>query len=287
MTPLLEAQRVRIDVGGVPAVDGLSIVTTGDHLLVLGAPRALAEAVCGVRPIVHGVLRVAGEAATVALERGSVAGSTGDAPMPPKWTVREYVTWSARLVGASRSEAMGLATDAMARMKLEALAETRLGKAPPVVRRATAIASALATGARTIVLDDPLADLSEGDARTLARVLSRALDDRATLVFAPRMVLASPLALHADEAIMLSASTVVAQGDPAEVATRDRTYTLRVEGDAAAFARQVLERGGRVDGAPRAMTVVLGELTTRDLLSIALASNAVILELRPVAAGLA
>jgi energy-coupling factor transporter ATP-binding protein EcfA2 len=156
-----------------------------------------------------------------------------------------------------------------------------------VVRRATAIAAALATSAPTIVLDDPLADLSDAEARTLARVLSRALDDRASIVFAPRMDLASPIALHADEAIMLSASSVVAQGPPAEVAARDRTYALRVEGDSASFARQVVERGGRVDGAARAMIVTLGELNTRDLLSIALASNAVILELRPVAAGLA
>ncbi len=172
-------------------------------------------------------------------------------------------------------------------MKLGELADGPLAKAPLVVRRATAIAAALATSAPTIVLDDPLADLSDTEARTLARVLAHALDDRVSIVFAPRMDLSSPIALHADEAIVLAASTVIAQGAPAEIAARDRTFALRVEGDFSSFARQVLERGGRVEGAPRAMIVTLGELTTRDLLSIALASSAVIVELRPLAAGLA
>jgi ABC-type Na+ transport system ATPase subunit NatA len=287
MVALLEADRLRIDVAGAPAIDGLSLATTGDHVLVLGAPRALAETACGVRPIVRGTLLVGGASPADALEAGAVAGSTGDAAMPPKWTLRQYVVWSARLVGSSRSEANGLAADAIVRLKLHAFADGPLAKAPPVVRRATAIAAALATGAPTIVLDDPLADLSDAEARTLARVLARALDDRASIVFAPRMDLASPMALHADEAIMLAASTVIAQGAPAEIAARDGTYALRVEGDFSSFARQVLERGGRVEGAPHAMVVALGELTTRDLLSIALASNAVILELRPIAAGLA
>ncbi len=107
MGALLEAERVRIDVACAPALDGLSLTTTGDHLLVLGAPRALAEAVCGVRAVVHGALRIAGESPAAALETGAVAGSTGDAPTPPKWTPREYVTWSARLVGSTRSEAKG------------------------------------------------------------------------------------------------------------------------------------------------------------------------------------
>jgi ABC-type multidrug transport system ATPase subunit len=286
MAELLEADQVRIDVGGSPAVDGLSLASAGDHVLVLGAPRALAEAVSGVRPVVRGALRVRGAAPTDALEAGAVAASTGDAPIPPKWTVREYVGWSARLVGNSRSAAKGLASDAIARMKLEDLEGSLLAKAPLVVRRATVIAAALATAAPTIVLDDPLAGLSDAESRTLARVLSRALDDRASIVFAARMDLASPLALHADEAIMLAGSRVFAQGAPAEIAAKDRTYALRVDGDSASFARALHERGGRVDGAPQAMIVTLGELTTRDLFSIALASNAVVVELRPVGAGL-
>ena len=53
--PLLLVEDLRVDVDGVPACDGLTLRTSGDRVLVLGAPRAFYEAVCGVRPVVRGV----------------------------------------------------------------------------------------------------------------------------------------------------------------------------------------------------------------------------------------
>ena len=54
--PLLEARGVRIDVEGVPALEGLTFATRGAHALVLGAPRALFRAAIGVVPVVRGEL---------------------------------------------------------------------------------------------------------------------------------------------------------------------------------------------------------------------------------------
>src|SRR5580704_12086212 len=48
-SPLLAASSLRVDVGGSPAVDGLTLATTGDRVLVLGAARALFEAAAGLR----------------------------------------------------------------------------------------------------------------------------------------------------------------------------------------------------------------------------------------------
>jgi ABC-2 type transport system ATP-binding protein len=287
MSPLFEADRVRVDVHGSPAVDGLSIATTGDHVLVIGAARALFEAASGVRAIARGELRIAGESPTVAVRAGRLAGAPLDAPFPPKWTPREYATWSARLVGHTRAVASSLASEAIDRMKMTSVADAPLVRAPLIVRRATAIAAAIATSAEIVALDDPLAGLAEEQARSLARVVSRALDDRRWLVFAPRVPLASPLALNADEAIVVSGSDVAVQGAPAEIASRERAYALRLHGETSTFARRVMERGGRVAGTAARMTVELGELTTGDLVRIATESNAVILELFPLGASFA
>jgi ABC-type multidrug transport system ATPase subunit len=286
--PLLAASSLRVDVRGVPAIDGLSFSTTGERVLVLGAARALFEAAAGLRRVARGDLRVEGEAPIAASRGRLVACAPLDPPLPPGWTVAEYVTWSARVAGHARADARAQADDALGRMQLAPLAKNKLASATPAVRRGVVIAAALATGATTVLVDDPLAYLPDDAARPLARVLARALADRRSALFAGRIPLESPLALGADEAVVVFGSGVAAQGAPAELAAAERTLALRVQGDVAAFVRAVEARGGRANataGAPPPVhvQVELGSLAARDLLRIAADTRAIVLELRPLA----
>jgi ABC-type multidrug transport system ATPase subunit len=291
--PLLEAEEARIDDAGThartpaPAVDGLTLRTTGEHVLILGAPRALFEAASGVRDVAHGALRVRGEDPREALRALHVAGAPLDPALPPAWTATKYVTWSARLSGHARAPAAALARDAIDRMRIRLLAEAPLARATPQMRRGIVIAAALATGAPLLALEDPLLGLPDDQARSLSRVIVEALSDRSWLIFASRIAMSSPLSLQADEALVLARASVAAQGAPAEIAARGRAYALRVHGETAAFARRVNERGGAVGGTTTHMTVDLGALTTRELMAIALESNAVIVELWPVSSAFA
>ncbi|HEX8791672.1 MAG TPA: hypothetical protein VF765_12040 [Polyangiaceae bacterium] len=298
MAPLLSVADLRVDVGGTPAVDGLSLATTGERVLVLGAARALFEAAAGLRQPRRGEPRVEGMAPLAAVRARVAAVAPLDPQLPPRWTVLQYVTWSARLAGHARREAARLAGEALDRLQLGSSAVTRLRLAPLAMRRATVIAAALATGAPALLLDDPLAALPEDAARSFARVLARALDAeprRRAVLFAARISLESPLSLAADEAFVIDDSHVSAHGPPAEVAAQEKTLALRVEGDVEAFARAVEAEGGRATleapaGEPpsRAMgptfvRVELGALGPRELLRIAAQAQAVIRELRPVA----
>jgi len=233
--PLLTATTLRVDAGGVPAIDGLSLRTTGERVLLLGAARALFEAAAGLRGIARGKLLVEGTAPSVAIRAGAAACAPLDPPLPRLWTVAQYVTWSARLAGHGRSAATSLAGEALERLQLASLARTKLGVAPLSVRRGTGVAAAMATGATTLLVEDPLPGLADEAARPFARVLSRALDGRRSAVFAARISLDSPLALAADEALVVDGSRVVAQGAPAEIAAADRTVVVRLHGNAAAF----------------------------------------------------
>jgi ABC-type multidrug transport system ATPase subunit len=283
-SPLLEIVRVRIDVAGVPAVDGLSAATTGDRVLVLGGAGALFEGASGVRTPSHGELRLRGETARTAVRAGTAAGAPLEPPLPPKWTAREYVTWSARICGYARKDAGSLAAQAMERMQMNALADEPLAKASTQTRRATSIAAALATGARTLILEDPTRGLPDDVARHFARVLIRALEGCGWAVFASRVSLASPLAMDADEAIVVAGDRVVGQGAPAELAARERAYAVRVLGPAEDFSRIASERGAIVSGHGAQLTIDLGEsLAVSDLLRAALEARATILELRPLA----
>ena len=176
-------------------------------------------------------------------------------------------------------------------MKLGSYANSKLAAAAVAARRGTVIAAALATGAGVLLIEDPCAALPADGARAFARIVVRALSDRRMVVFAPRLSLDSPIALAAEEAIVIDGSRVVAQGAPAEIAAGESAFVLRVGGDARAFVSAVEAQGGRLlaTGAelpdPRrdSIAIDLGTLRTLDVLRIAAASNAVVLELRPLA----
>jgi ABC-2 type transport system ATP-binding protein len=286
--PLLASSHLRVDVGGVPAIDGLTFSSTGDHVLLLGAARALFEAAAGLRTIARGELLVEGMAALEAIRACVAACAPLDPPLPGTWTVLEYATWSARLAGHDRATAASLATEALARMQITSMAKTKLLAAKPQVRRAAVLAAALSTGARVLLVEDPALGLPDETAHWLARTAAHALGDRCTVVFAARVPLESPLALAADEAIVIEGSQVAAQGAPAEIAANERSLALRVHGDHGAFVRAVETRGGRAVVAPGALAAAyvrldLGPLAARDLLGIAAESGAVVVELRPLA----
>ncbi len=276
-----------MDVQGAPALDGLSLATTGERVLVLGAARALFEAAAGLRTTCRGELRIDDVPAHRALREGLTACAPLDPPLPPRWTPLQYATWSARLTGHGRADARRQAEEALERMQLTSSASSRLRAAGPSMRRAVVLAGALATGAEVLLVDDLLAGLTDDAARALARVASRALSSRRLVLFGGRLPLESPLAMTADEALVLDGSQVVAQGAPAELAAAERTVAVRVGGDVDAFARAVDAAGGRAlvtrGVSPSVhVRVELGNLASRDLLRLALEASAVVVELRPI-----
>jgi hypothetical protein len=137
-------------------------------------------------------------------------------------------------------------------------------------------------------VEDPVAGLPSETDRTFARIVVRALAGRRTALFAGRAPLESPLALAADEALVVEGSHLAAQGAPGELASRERAFGLRVVGDVRAFVQLLAARGARllspIDAAnPGRLSIELGEFDTRELLGIAASCDAVVIELRPLA----
>ncbi|MBX3201287.1 MAG: hypothetical protein KF894_24340 [Labilithrix sp.] len=279
---LLVADDLRVDVDGVPACDGLSFRATGEHLLVLGAPRALFDAATGLASVVRGALAIRGVAADLAVTRGVVAGAPMDPPLPPRWTVTEYVQWSARLSGVPALDARESADAAIAKLQLRAMAKAELSRLVPHARRATVVAAALATCAEVIALDDPLGGLADELAAAYAKVLAEALADRAWIVFAPRMPLASPLAQQADEAIVASATRIDAAGAPAALAAAERRFVARMDGPIDALTPALASRGARIEAHGSHLAVDLGaSMTTSELVSLCDAAGVAVVELVP------
>jgi ABC-2 type transport system ATP-binding protein len=287
--PLLKVEDLRVDVDGVPACDGLTLQTRGDHVLVLGAPRVVFEATCALRPVMRGLLRVRGCAPEEAVRGRLVAGAPLDPPLPPKWTALEYITWSARLAGHTSADARRLAADAAFKVQLGALATSTIDRMVPHARRGVVLAAALATGAAAIALEDPLAALPEEIARSWAKVLVEALADRSWIVFAARVSLTSPLAMRAEEALMVSSSRLDAQGPPAEIAAADRRFVARIHcaGPLDALGARLTERGATMAVQGAQVLLDLGtSMTTADLLGLCAELDATVVEMVPVARAL-
>jgi ABC-type Na+ transport system ATPase subunit NatA len=210
--------------------------------------------------------------------------------LPPRWTIHALVRESARLAGCPRRDLDAVAVAALRALQLDALARTRLGGCEPAVRRAAVLAAALATGAETLLVCDFTRGLPDAAARSLARLFVAACQAKRWVLFTGQLSLSSPLGLHADEALVFAGGRLVCTGSPAEVATRDRTYSVRTTGEGApAFATRLRERGAVVDGdaAALSLTVTLpAELSTLDLVTMAQAGQVTVLELLPVSGSL-
>ena len=168
-------------------------------------------------------------------------------------------------------------------MGLLALRDVRASRLPPLAHRATLTAAALATGAEVIVLSDPLSGLSDEHAAFYAAQLVTALEGRAWIVLAPRVPLGSPLALAADEAIVLSADAVLAQATPVALAAAERRFALCIEGPLAAIAPTLESRSVRVEARGGSLVIDLGEhMTTRELVTLCAAAGVAVVELVPL-----
>lgn len=287
--PLLEIEDLRVDVDGQPACDGLTLQTRGERVLLLGAPRVVFEATCGLRPVMRGRLHVRGLVAAAAVRSATLAAAPLDPALPPKWTALEYVTWSSRLAGHSSRDARELAKEALALVQLGAVAGSTFERVPRDARRGVVLAAALATGASVIVLEDPLAGLPEELARTLAKIIVQALAERSWVVFGARLSLTSPLAMSADEALMVSASQLDAQGPPAEIAAQGRRFVARIHssGSLEALGARLSEHGATLDVQGAQVLLDLGaSMTTADLLGLCAELDATVVEMVPVARAL-
>lgn len=284
MEALFSARELRVDERGAPAIDGLTVDTRGERVIILGAPRTLFDATSGMRRPARGDLKIFGEAAAAALDANRLAGAQLDPPLPPTWSPFAYAEWSARLVGHPRADAQRLALDALTRLRMEGIGTIPFRVAPPNVRRAAVIAGALATSAPVIVFEDPAIGLPDEIGRALGQRVRDAIAQRRWIMFGGRAPLDAPLVSAAEEVVVLDAGRVVAQGDPTDLAQHERMVAVRVAGATDAFAALARERGAEVWGDGAHLTIELtGELRTRDLLEIATESNAVVVEIRPLA----
>ncbi|MFO0665020.1 MAG: hypothetical protein U0174_13785 [Polyangiaceae bacterium] len=178
-------------------------------------------------------VQVGGRGVAAALAAGELGIAPIDLRLPDRETPATYLAMASVLDGRSTPP-----RDLARRFGFEPMLASPIGKVPPHVRRAIGIATAYQTGAKVLVLEDPLDGLPVDVAEEFTRVLANALAGRQVLWLAPRLAPSMALSSIAGEALWFHGTACVKRGK-ADAATAGDACRVSVVGSASAFSERL------------------------------------------------
>jgi ABC-type Fe3+/spermidine/putrescine transport system ATPase subunit len=230
-----------------PALQNVSLhVRYGEFFSVLGPPgsgkSAVLRAVAGFARVVAGRVLIDGQDIT---ERTPGARSVGcvfqEGALWPHLTIRRHVAFGLEMQQLAGDEIVRRTTVVLGRLGLSDVAD----RCPPQLtleqRRRLALARALATEPRVLVLDEPLAHLEPLVRKTLRLELARLHRDLAVTTIQATRDPADALALS-DRLAVVDAGCVLQLGEPAELYHRPASRAVATAlGPATFLAVRVVE----------------------------------------------
>jgi iron complex transport system ATP-binding protein len=227
----VKADRVRVDLGGKPVLNGVDLdVPSGSWHAVLGPNGAgkstLLRAVAGLLPH-HGDIRVGGDAIARLSPKARarlVAYVPQQPQLPDDVTVAGYVllgrTPYLGYFGVESAHDRDVADAALDRLDLSVFGDRRLGTLSGGERQRVVLARALAQQARVLLLDEPTTALDLGHQQQVLDLVDELRVGEGLTVVSTLHDL-SVAAQYADAVTLLVGGRAVARGAAAEVLTQD------------------------------------------------------------------
>jgi ABC-type multidrug transport system ATPase subunit len=285
--PLLRARDVRIDVDGAAQIEGATFESGARSLVLIGDGHALISAIAGRADIRAGTLEIEGlDVATRGqLRAGTVGLAPLDPPLPPRWTVREYMMWGARLADLPRLEAQKRAASVLAELGLEPESSRALESLKIGERRAVVLAQAVVTRPQVLVASAPLAGLAGGEADYVSAAFAAAARDRKWIASLSNLYAGSAehrLAASADDLLVFASGKLARQGRLQGIEDGTVGYTLMLRAKVNEFREALRARGIELSGGPQRFFVELPpRVRPTDLLALSAEVGAPIVELVP------
>lgn len=143
----------------------------------------------------------------------------------PHLSVRDNVAFGPRSAGRSRAEARDIAERWLERVDATGLADRRPRRLSGGQAQRVAVARALATEPRLLLLDEPFGALDAGVAPAMRRLLAAVLVERTVVIVTHDPLDALALA---DRVIVLDEGRIVEEGPTREVLLNPRTEFMRL-----------------------------------------------------------
>jgi ABC-2 type transport system ATP-binding protein len=295
---VIEVQHLTKRYGRVTAVDDVSFkVERGEIFGFLGPNGAgkttTMRVITGYMPATEGRVVVAGfDVFQQPLEAKRRTGYLPETPpLYPEMTVREYLTFVARIKGVAPSQVTAQVKAVMERTRIADMATRHCGKLSKGYRQRVGLAQAILHNPDVLVLDEPTAGL---DPKQIieTRQLIKELAGTHTIILSTHIL--PEVAQTCQRVVIINKGRVVAVDTPANLTARLRgSETMYVQIDAgAADAAPVIERvpgvtrvavSDRRDGITSyEVDSVQGQDIRRDLARAVVTNNWGLLELRPM-----
>lgn len=305
MTALLELGAARIDLDGVPLLDGLTASGEGPRLGLVGDWSGLFELAAGRARLAAGRASIAGHDVATAIRDGVLAVVPVEPLLPSDWTVARYLGEAGQLAGLRKREAGEAARSGLATLRLAHLAERRAGTLTLAEKRAVVLALALTSGASVLAVEDPARGLDDRSEALLLELVSQVAAGRSLVVSSTRARATGRLHglfAGADEVLVLESGVLVGSGKLEQAVAPGSVYVVTVSDNGQALARELAGRGVAAQlskstgelapieaaagvelaGAARLVVQLPEGATSSLILDAALAAHAPMLELLPV-----
>jgi ABC-2 type transport system ATP-binding protein len=285
--PLLAARDLRVDVDGAVVVEGVTLETRGASVAVTGEASGLLRTITGSAEVRAGSLALLGldVARREHLAPATLGFAPLDPPLPPKWTAKDYVTWSARLAGMTRAAARDSTRATLADLGLEKLANGATSTLAPPERRAIVLAQAVVARPAVLVAVAPLSGLAGEHAAYVGAVLRAATTGRKWIVSLSNLYAGSEenaLAAQADELLVFASGRLVRQGRLRRIEEGAVGYTLMLRAKVPEFREALRAHGVDLTGGPHRFFVELPRgMNAQDLVALSAEVGAPLVELVP------
>ncbi len=244
---MIGVSEVTVELGGKTILRGVSLsVPPGNIHVILGPNGAgkttLVRVIAGlVRPVKGRVYACGRDVTGDPPNRRGLGVVFQGSPLLPLKTVADHISYPLKARGIPKREALRIAREIAEETGLGGVFEERLDRLSGGQRQRVALATALASSRRCLVLDEAFSNLDPAYRAEFYSLLSRLRSEGSSILATTHVV--DDLVFLADKVWVLVGGEVVEAGDPLSLALRSRHwYTKTVLGTVARLAAALADK---------------------------------------------
>lgn len=238
--------------GDILALDNVSLrINDGEYVCVIGpsgsGKSTLLKIIAGIIEPTEGKVLIDGiDISTVPFDERGIGVVLQDILLFPNMNVRDNVSYPPLVRGLEYETVKGITSEVIKNINLTLLAERFPDELSRGSQQKTAIARAVASGARLILMDEPMGSLDTKSARQLRYELRSLIKDLGLTAIHVTHNQEEAMSV-ADRIIILRRGKIIQEGSPREIYFNPHNLFIArfIGGELNAFEGEVIEKNGK------------------------------------------